>query len=81
MTIKDSDISETLERLRTSTGLSLKVEENESGFTLLLMDHYGDKVKEILGFSSTKSGIYTQLLTAKRVIDAMNFKKSGLKEL
>lgn len=43
------------------------------------MDDYGNK--EILGFSSTKSGIYTQLMTAKRVIDAMIFKKSGLMEL
>lgn len=68
MIIKDSDISGMLERLATNTGLSLKVEENESGFSLLLMDGY--KVKEILGFSSTKSGIYTQLLTANRVIQA-----------
>ena len=81
MTVNDSDINKILDRLKTSTGLSLKVEENESGFTLLLMDKYGDKVKEILGFSITKAGIHAQLLTARRVVDAMNFKKSGLKEL
>lgn len=79
MTIKDSDISETLERLRTSTGLSLRFEKNESGFSLLHMD--GDIVMEILGSSSTKSGIYTQLLTADRIIAAMLYKKSGLKPL
>jgi hypothetical protein len=49
--------SKALERLRTNTGLQLKVEENESGFSLLLMD--GFRVKEMLGFSSSKSGIYT----------------------
>ena len=81
MTIKESDISEILDRLKSGTGLSLKVEENESGFTLLLMDDYGKKVKEILGFSKTKSGIHAQLLTARRVVDAMNFKKSGLKDI
>lgn len=36
--IKDSDISEILQRLMTSTGLSLRFEKNESGFSLLHMD-------------------------------------------
>lgn len=79
MTIKDSDVGEILKRLESSTGLQLKVEENESGFSLLLMD--GNRIKEMLGFGRTKSGIYTQLLTANRIIAAMAYKKSGLKPL
>ena len=79
MTIKDSYVGEILERLESSTGLQLRVEENESGFSLLLMD--GNRVKEMLGFSNTKSGIYTQLLTTNRVIAAMLYNNSGLKPL
>ena len=81
MTIKDTDITRMLEKLLVSTGLQLRVEENESGFSLLLMDDTNDKVKEILGFNNSKSGIYTQLLTANRIINAMEYKKSGLKPL
>ena len=35
MTTKDSHVGEILERLESSTGLQLKVEENDSGFSLL----------------------------------------------
>jgi hypothetical protein len=79
MTIKDADVSEMLQKLQTNSGLQLKVEENESGFSLLLMD--GNRVKEMLGFSNTKTGIYMQLLTTNRVIAAMLYKQSGLKPL
>ena len=41
----------------------------------------GNRVKEMLGFSNTKSGIYTQLLTTNRIIAAMLYNKSGLKPL
>jgi len=50
MTIKDDDVTKMLERLVVSTGLQLKVEENESGWSLLLTD--GSRVKDMLGFSS-----------------------------
>jgi hypothetical protein len=72
MTIKDSHVGGILQRLESSTGLQLRVEENESD---------GNRVKEMLGFSNTKSGIYTQLLTTNRVIAAMLYNNSGLKPL